>query len=178
MGSALACASSPAAVPAGRPLPEVVVLRIDRVDVAPTRPGTNDRWDGPVPESDNGAECSLPAFGTGLFSPVVGKGVGLLCNASSKTPQAEKDATNPDLQLRLAAGVGRHFDSYFERDALSHVFGYQVVVPVAAIPPTDCDWRFSMLTEPIQQKLSVSFAFTPKLSSRRTLRTGRRDSAL
>src|SRR6185369_6449517 len=115
LGSAPGCASSPGTVPTGPSLPDVVVLRIDRVDVAPTRPGTNDRGDGPVPESDNAAECSLLAFGTGFLSPVVGKGVGLLCNASSKTPQVEKDATNPDLQLRLAAGVGRRFESYVER---------------------------------------------------------------
>jgi len=77
----------------------------------------------------------LLAFGTGLLSPVVGKGVGLICDVSSKTPQVEKDATNPDLQLRLASGVTKHFESYVERDATSHVFGYQFVVPVAAIPP-------------------------------------------
>jgi hypothetical protein len=54
---------------------------------------------------------------------------------SSEGPQVEKDPTNPDLKLRLSAGVAAHFESFTERDALSHVFQYQFVVPTAAIPP-------------------------------------------
>lgn len=114
-----------------------MVLRVDLVQVSATRPGTTEPWDGPAPESDSDAICSLFAWGAAAAttSPVTGKAVGALCDLESRAPQAERDATNPDLQLRLSAGASTHFDSFVERDSLSHVFHYEFVVPTKAIPP-------------------------------------------
>jgi hypothetical protein len=130
----LACSSSPRG-PSRPPLPSVLVLRIDRVDVSPVRPGTSDPWDGSAPEADNGAECSLLAFGAGLAVPVLGEGLGLLCAASSRAPQQERELANPDLTLKLTSATNVSLESYVEPDALSHTFRYEFVVPVPALPP-------------------------------------------
>lgn len=129
----LACSGAQPSPP-HRPLPAVVVLRIDRVDVLPTHPGTQVRWDGPAPEPDNGAECSLLALGATVVHPVLGEGLSLLCGVSNREPQRERDPADPDLTLRLASASGAAFGSYVEPDALSHAFRYEYVIPVPAVP--------------------------------------------
>lgn len=113
--------------------PEALVLRVDGVTVQATRPGTNQPWDGPTPEDRGDRLCSLMSFGVDLLSPVAGKGASLLCGLSVPK-QEERDASNPDLRLRLSAGNSIHFDSPPEPNVVEHVFGYEFVVPVAAIP--------------------------------------------
>jgi hypothetical protein len=73
------------------------------------------------------------SFGADLLSPVAGKGASLLCGLSVPK-QNERDASNPDLRLRLSAGNSIHFDSPTETNVIEHVFGYEFVVPLDAIP--------------------------------------------
>jgi hypothetical protein len=115
---------------------------VDRVNVSATRPGTQDRWDGNVADHDDAAICSLVAAGTRLLAAEAAEGVGLLCGFM-RSKQPERDRRNPDLQVRLSAGSAVRFDSFVESDVLSHVFGYEFVVPTAAVPPDGL--RFEVL---------------------------------
>ena len=85
-------------------------------------------------DHDGAAICPLLAAGTRLVAPEAAEGVGLLCGFM-RPKQPERDRRNPDLQVRLSAGSAVAFDSFVESDVLSHVFGYEFVVPTAAVPP-------------------------------------------
>jgi hypothetical protein len=134
VGVALGCGGAPEAKSARDRLPENLVLRVDRVDVAATRPGTKDRWDGPVPEPRGNAVCSLLAIGTNLVSPVAGEGVEGLCGAMIRLDQRERFPEDPDLRLRLRAGAAVSFESPVTLNETSHSFSYEFVVPTSAVP--------------------------------------------
>jgi hypothetical protein len=115
-------------------LPETVVLRIDRVEVAATKPGTADRWDGPAAEPGP-FPCRLLGLGVGALSaPVVGKGAEVLCDASRSSPLTERNPTDPDLELRVSARNGAAYSSRTMRDVLSETFKYAVAIATGAIP--------------------------------------------
>jgi hypothetical protein len=120
--------------PKGRMLPETLVLRVDEVVVSPSRPGTNETWDGPDVEDDPAAGCKLLALGAALANPVLGKGLDSLCSFSH-APQRERDPASPDLQVRLSAGDAAGYLSTVEPDTVRAVFGYEFTLPLAAIPP-------------------------------------------
>ena len=93
---ALGCGGAPEAKSVRDRLPENIVLRVDRVGVAPTQSGTQNRWDGAEGELRGDAVCSLVAIGTNLVSPVAGEGVQGLCGAMMRVEHLE----------RFAAGSG------------------------------------------------------------------------
>jgi hypothetical protein len=127
-------ACSGAASPTRPSLPEALVLRIDRVEVAATKPGTSDRWDGPAAEP-NPFPCRLLGLGVGaVAAPVVGKGAELLCDASRSTQHAERNPADPDLELRVSARNGSAYISRTTRDVLSETFKYEVAIATGAIP--------------------------------------------
>ena len=126
---------APAAKSARERLPENLVLRVDRVDVAGRRPGTNDRWDAAEPEPRGSAVCSLLAIGTNLVSPVSGDDVEEVCGALVRAEHRERFPEDPDLRLRLSAGATVSLDSPVVVDLTSHTFSYEFVVPTAAVPP-------------------------------------------
>jgi hypothetical protein len=134
LGLALGCGGAPEAKSVRDRLPENLVLRVDRVDVAPMRPGTQNRWDGPEPEARSNAVCSLLAIGTNLVSPVVGDGVEGLCGALIRSEQLERSPEDPDLQVRLSSGAAVGFESPVTLNVTSHTFAYEFVVPTAAVP--------------------------------------------
>jgi hypothetical protein len=127
-------ACSGAAAPTQPSLPETVVLRVDRVEVAATKPGTLDRWDGPAVEPSP-FPCRLLGLGVGAVSvPVVGKGAEALCDASRATPQAERNPADPDLELRVSARNGAAYVSRTTPNVLSETFKYEVAIATGAIP--------------------------------------------
>jgi hypothetical protein len=127
-------ACSGAVAPTRPSLPETLVLRIDRVEVAATKPGTSDRWDGPSAEP-NPFPCRLLGLGVGaLAAPVAGKGAEFLCEASRSAPQAERNPADPDLELRVSARNGAAYVSRTTRDVLSETFKYEVAIATGAIP--------------------------------------------
>jgi hypothetical protein len=130
----IAAARSTPQTPSGGRLPDAIVVRVDRVTVSANRTGTSNQWDGESPESGNDGICQLAAFGASLLNPVAGKGAELLCGVSVPS-QRERDAASPDLHLRLQAGESVRFETPVEPDVVDHVFRYEFVVPVAAIPP-------------------------------------------
>src|SRR5688572_25843945 len=108
---ALGCGGAPEAKSARERLPETIVLRVDRVDVAATRPGTQMRWDGAEPERRGNAVCSLLAIGANLtLSPVAGEGVEGLCGSMVRVEHRERFPEDPDLRLRLGAGASVRFE--------------------------------------------------------------------
>jgi len=127
-----------ACAPAARPpqissLPDVIVIRVDNVEVSAFHPGTQETWDGEAPETDPAAVCKLVALGTGLVNPVLGAGTEAICGFSQPA-QVERSPTNPDLQLRLSAGQSTKYESFVESDQLAHNFSYEFVIPTNAIP--------------------------------------------
>jgi hypothetical protein len=130
----LGCGGAPEAKNARERLPENVVLRVDRVDVAIRRNGAQN-WDPPVAEPRGTAVCSLLAIGTNFVSPVSGDDVEELCGALVRPEHRERFPHDPDLRLRLSAGASVSFDSPIIPDVDgSHSFAYEFVVPTAAIP--------------------------------------------
>jgi hypothetical protein len=127
-------ACSGAAAPTQSSLPDAVVLRIDRVEVVATKPGTTDRWDGPAAEP-NPYPCRLLGLGVGALSaPVVGKGAEVLCDAGRAPPHAERNPADPDLELRVSARNGAAYVSRMTRDVLSETFKYELAIATGAIP--------------------------------------------
>ncbi|HEX6272827.1 MAG TPA: hypothetical protein VFZ53_07305 [Polyangiaceae bacterium] len=134
VGFAVGCGGAPAAKSARERLPENIVLRVDRVVVAPKQPGTQNRWDGTEREPRNSSVCSLLALGTNLVSPVSGEHASELCGALVRLEHRERFPEDPDLRVRLAAGPAVGFDSPVALDLTSHSFAYEFVVPSAAVP--------------------------------------------
>jgi hypothetical protein len=135
LGLALGCGGSPEAKSPRERLPENVILRVDRVDVAATQPGTQNRWDGPEREPPGTAVCSLLALGTNLLHPVSGEHAEKLCGALVRPEHRERFAEDPDLRVRLRAGASVSYDTPVVRNLASHSFTYEFVVPIAAVPP-------------------------------------------
>ena len=129
----LAVASCHAQGPPNERLPEAMVLRIDTVQVSPTRPGSQDPWDGREPEGIAGTGCKVVAAGVTMFEPTAGAVVSPLCGFSSK-PEGERDPSDPDLLVRLGAGATTSYSSFVVGDTRSQSLQYEFVVPVAAIP--------------------------------------------
>jgi hypothetical protein len=134
MGLALGCGGAPEAKSPRERLPENIVLRVDRIDVAPKRPGTDQRWDGPEREPRSNVVCSLLALGTNIAYPVSGPHVEALCGALVPQEHRERFAEDPDLRVRLHVGASVMLESPVARDLASHVFSYEFVVPTAAVP--------------------------------------------
>lgn len=132
---ASACHPSGAASPSSGD-PQWLVLRVDTVQVAPTRAGTSSPWDIPAPESSHGAECALLGIaGTFLLSPIAGKGAEYLCTIGARPHQQEQDPSAPDLVVGLGAGAATNYQTYTARDSFYHVFRSEFLVPTDAIPP-------------------------------------------
>jgi hypothetical protein len=128
------CGGAPEAKSPRERLPENIVLRVDRVSIASTQPGTQNRWDEPSREPRSSAVCSLLALGTNLVSPVSGEHASDLCGALLRQEHRERFPEDPDLRVRLAAGPTVRFESPVVPDLTSHTFSYEVVVPTAAVP--------------------------------------------
>jgi hypothetical protein len=136
-GVLLLVGCSGSAVPDGPPpLPDTVVLRIDRVSVAPTKPETTATWDQSPAETPSGL-CDFvgTAVGAAASSVVAGKGVELLCEAGTARSPGERRLEEPDLALRVSAGTGVAYVSRVARNALDETFKYEIAVPTAVIPP-------------------------------------------
>lgn len=131
--SALAC--SGAATPTAPPeLPKTIVLRIDRVVVSPTKPETNEPWDGPDKEPIS-APCHLLSLALGVASsPILGSGAEFLCQVSQAKREQQRKHEDPDLALRISAGTGTAYLSPTSRDVSNDTFKYEIAVPTAAIP--------------------------------------------
>ncbi len=135
IASALGCSGS--VVPNGPPpLPETVVLRIDRVVVTPTKPDTAATWDQSATETPS-TLCNLigAAVGAAVSSPVAAKGAELLCQVGNSGPAPERRTEDPDLALRISGGTGAPYLSRVARNVLAETFKYEIAVPTAAIPP-------------------------------------------
>jgi hypothetical protein len=113
-------------------LPAALVLRVDAVEVSSTRQGAQTAWDGDEPGTDAGAGCKVLVAGASFLVPALAP-VSTLCGLAS-APQRERNAREPDLQIRLGVGVDAAYASWVERDAASQSFRYEFVVPVAAVP--------------------------------------------
>jgi hypothetical protein len=135
VGLSVGCGGGPPAKSARERLPENIVLRVDRVAVAPKQPGTQSRWDGPERELRSSGVCSLLALGTNLLSPVSGDHAAELCGALVRLEHRERFPEDPDLRVRLAAGPTVGFESPVALDLTSHSFAYEFVVPTSAVPP-------------------------------------------
>jgi hypothetical protein len=111
-----------------------VVLRFDRVAVSPTKPGTNERWDGSAPE-DNGVACAFAGLGaTWAWSSTAGSAVERVCDTLTRDGQKERQSEDPDLELRVSAGTGATYASHSARDVTEETVKYEIVVPAGAIP--------------------------------------------
>jgi hypothetical protein len=135
LGLTLGCGGAPEAKSARERLPENVILRVDRVDVAATQPGTQNRWDGSAREAGGDAVCSLLGLGTNLLSPVSGDQAERLCGALVRPEHRERFPEDPDLFVRLSAGAAVRYETLVTRDLTSHSFSYEFVVPTSAVPP-------------------------------------------
>jgi hypothetical protein len=131
----LGCGGSPEAKSPRERLPENIILRVDKVAVAATQPGTQNRWDGPEREAQGDAVCSLLALGTNLVSPVSGDHAERLCGALVRPEHRERFPEDPDLRVRLGAGASVSYVTPVARDLTSHSFAYEFVVPTSAVPP-------------------------------------------
>ena len=129
---ALAACAGRASGPPSPPLPAALVLRIDAVEVSSTRQDSQLAWDGDEPETDPGAGCKVLVAGMSILEPAI-SAASVLCGLA-RTPQRERHAQEPDLQVRLGVGAGAAYTSWVERDISSTSLGYEFVVPVAAVP--------------------------------------------
>jgi hypothetical protein len=129
----LAGCGSHASGPPSPALPAALVLRVDAIEVSPTHADSQLAWDGGEPELDAGAGCKVIVAGISMFEPRLG-GASALCGLAS-TPQGERHAQEPDLEVRLGVGADTAYRSWVARDSLSQSLQYEFVVPVAAVPP-------------------------------------------
>lgn len=129
---ALGCGRG-ADAPVPAPLPAVLVLRIDTVEVAPTKWGSEQTWDGQEPESDPAAGCRVVAAGVTFLEPLSGGVVSALCGWVS-SPHRERRPSDPDLRVSVAAGATTAYSTFALADTASASLGYELVVPVGAVP--------------------------------------------
>jgi hypothetical protein len=121
-------------VACGGALPEVVVMRVDTVQVAATRNGSADPWDGPAEEVDPAAGCHVVAAGLQYVEPMSGGFVSALCGLAQR-PHEEQTPSSPDLRVRLSAGAKTTYESFTTPDTSGTRLAYEFVVPTDAIPP-------------------------------------------
>lgn len=121
-----------AAAPAGGDQPLAYVLRVDRMDVATTKPGSSESWDDEVAREDPGAGCKVLVAGVSFFEPMLAP-ASAICDLSTSPPR-QRHASDPDLQFRLRVGADAAFSSWVVPDTTSQSEPYQVVVPTEAIP--------------------------------------------
>jgi hypothetical protein len=110
-----------------------LVLRIDAVEVSPTKTGSDATWDVQEPDSDPAAGCKVFAAGVTLFEPLSGGVVSALCGLS-RAPHRERLSSDPDLRVSLAAGATTAYSTFAIPDTTSTSLGYEFVVPVSAVP--------------------------------------------
>ena len=122
-----------------RKSPSHIVLRVDNVVAAALQP-TGKTWDGEAPQRDDGAGCGL--FGkviglavAGVAAPLVVEGANLLCRGVTRAPQQQRDATNPDLQVRVGTADGTPYTTQVIPDVTQALFGRRFVIPTEAVPP-------------------------------------------
>jgi hypothetical protein len=109
------------------------LIRVDAVQVAKVQPGTEAPWDRA--DKHDGSECGLlGAVAGAVVTPIVGNGLEYLCQVEDRSKHTEKDPSDPDLAVRLAAGDAA-YETYTALNSAGHVFGSQFVVPLGAIPP-------------------------------------------
>jgi hypothetical protein len=140
-----AVACGPAESPSGPELPAAVVLHVHAVEVGP-RDASSD-WDGAEPGSDAGAGCRVLMGGVAIVEPALSP-ASALCSLATG-PHRERQAQNPDLQVRLAVGTDVGYTSWVAPDTTSQSLQYSFVVPVAAIPADGL--RFEVLDDDGQQ---------------------------
>ncbi len=135
----LACApgcadSAPeATTPYGFQEPPWLILRVDTVQVAPTRSDGVNPWDGATPEPTDETACGL-LRAIGNVNPVEGSGAPYLCQIDTRPPAQPIEPTAPDLLVALAAGTAAHYQSYTARDTFQHSFGSEFLIPTNSIP--------------------------------------------
>ena len=130
---ATACHGRDATTPGRNATTESYVLRVDTVQVSPTRPGGSP-WDE-SPESDNGACGLLSALASAAYTPVAGAAASFLCRASSgQQSDREQNPTLPDLTIEIVAGNVEAYRSDVIANTIHHRFGTSFLVPIAAIP--------------------------------------------
>lgn len=120
------------AAPPSPPLPAALVLRVDAVEVSSTRQGSSAAWDGDESASEPGAGCKVLVAGAAFLVPALAP-VSTLCGLASG-PQKERNAREPDLQIRLGVGADAAYASWVEPDSSSQSLHYEFVLPVAAVP--------------------------------------------
>jgi hypothetical protein len=162
----------------GGALPEVLVLRVDTVQVSATRNGSMDLWDGPTDEVDPRAGCQVMAAAAPFVVPGSGELMSALCGLAREA-QGERAPTSPDLRVRLSAGAETTYETFTTVDTAGTRLAYEFLVPRDAIPPeglrldvVDDDGRSgseliggSRLT---QEQLAAAYTSSSKLMSLRS----------
>ena len=131
MSATLGCGGQPVA-PTGSDQPVAYVLRVDRLEVASTKPGSTSPWDGDEPDQDPGATCKVIVAGVSLLEPLLAP-ASAICGLSTPPPR-QRHASDPDLQFRIRAGSNVSYSSWVVPDATTQGEPYAIVVPVEAIP--------------------------------------------
>jgi hypothetical protein len=122
-----------AAAPTNSDQPRAYVLRIDRLDVSSTKPGSSNPWDGEESGTDPGAGCKVLVAGVSLFQPMLAP-ASAICDLSTDPPR-QRRASDPDLQFRLRVGADVTYSSWVIPDSTTLTAPYEVVVPVDVVPP-------------------------------------------
>lgn len=115
--------------------PKWLLLRVDKVQATPERPGGG-RWDGKAPEDNSDGLCTIVGGVTTVATSGLGGSLaGALCGALTQEGQVERDPQAPDLRVQIAGG-GVTYRSPIAQDSYYHRFGYAFVIPVDAVPAT------------------------------------------
>ncbi len=124
-----ATTATPAEPPPPPPpqMPKRIVLRVERVQVAPT----TREWDGPVAELSYKKLCSDVAGAVAALRPA-GALANVVCDLMSEK-QRQTDPRDPDLRVELRSGPVV-YTSYVAPDRRAHQFGYSFVIPDESIP--------------------------------------------
>ncbi|UQA57246.1 hypothetical protein [Polyangium aurulentum] len=113
--------------------PPWLILRVDGVQVSPTRSDQVSPWDGATPEPTDDTACGvLRAIGAVL--PIEGSGAPYLCQIDTRPPTQPLEPTAPDLLVVLAVGQAAHYQSYTARDTFQHTFGSEFLLPTNGVP--------------------------------------------
>jgi hypothetical protein len=114
--------------------PPWLILRVDAVQVTPTRADQVSPWDGGTAEPTDDTACGV-LKGIGNVNPIDGSGAPYLCQIDTRPPAQPLEPTAPDLFVALAVGTKAHYQSYTARDTFGHTFGSEFLVPTNGIPP-------------------------------------------